>query len=365
MNEADAAHVFGQVAEGLLYLHGQGIIHRDLKAENILLDDGLCAKVCDFGWCAEVEGRTTFCGTLCMLAPEMIQGKPYDRSVDIWSLGVLLFEMLCGSSPFDRGGGLLETCNNIVKLGLSEAQLSKVPSATRSLFRGLLHKEAARRISLNDALMHPWVVEKRSARAAGSTGPVTSIREPALLQETPMLLPSISEDPQVEVPLLSEPPAKAASQGAPASLAESKQPGPAHFFMGTGLDLKSQGPQKSGPPSSDEDMLWASPPTGMIRAMAEGSSESSGSSPDRRLIVPESIDVLPSPPQSQAFEQGSSAASDPASPEARLKSLDLTPPSTAQQFQESPSFFGQPNQQSRSCRGGFLMSVRMLETGNL
>ncbi len=92
--------VFRAILEAVLYLHDNLVIHRDIKPENILLDESLEPKLCDFGWSVGSQTRKTFCGTFEYMAPEIINCCSYNLSIDIWSLGVLLYEMIEHRAPF-------------------------------------------------------------------------------------------------------------------------------------------------------------------------------------------------------------------------------------------------------------------------
>jgi len=102
IEEKRAFKYFIQACSAVYFLHTNNLIHRDLKPENILIDDKDVVKLCDFGWCVDIStgNRVTFCGTYEYMAPEIVKELPYNFEIDIWSLGILLYELTHGYSPF-------------------------------------------------------------------------------------------------------------------------------------------------------------------------------------------------------------------------------------------------------------------------
>ena len=127
INQKVVATIIKDVISAVYYLHNMKpiIIHRDIKPENVLLAENLVAKLTDFGWSnymQEDEKRKTVCGTPIYLSPEIIKEEGHDEKVDIWCIGVLLFELMTGSVPF-QGNDLDTLKENILHLKITTTMI--------------------------------------------------------------------------------------------------------------------------------------------------------------------------------------------------------------------------------------------------
>ncbi|XP_076817218.1 testis-specific serine/threonine-protein kinase 6-like [Clavelina lepadiformis] len=166
--EEQARKWFRQLASALDYLHRHGVAHRDIKIENILIDQDNNIKLCDFGFSKLIEKRrgqndqhsTTFCGSLAYCAPEILLRTPYDPwKTDIWSLGVVLYKMVVGGMPFGEGNDL-GSMKRITKAQTKVLEFPPFPKLSEScqeLIKALLTVESDQRISMVDISRSKWV----------------------------------------------------------------------------------------------------------------------------------------------------------------------------------------------------------------
>ncbi|XP_055647615.1 maternal embryonic leucine zipper kinase isoform X1 [Falco peregrinus] len=165
LSEERSRAFFRQIVSAIAYVHSQGYAHRDVKPENVLVDEEHNLKLTDFGLCAKPKGGLdkplhARCGSPAYAAPEVIQGKPYIGSeVDVWSMGVLLYTLLCGVHPFDDAGD-----NTIVSVyrRVLNGQYN-IPDwlspSSMLLLNQMLQVDPKKRITVKQLLHHPWLME--------------------------------------------------------------------------------------------------------------------------------------------------------------------------------------------------------------
>ena len=159
---SDVAKIIKDLICAIYYLHNMKppIMHRDIKPENVLIDKNGTAKLTDFGWSNYVDSneiRRTYCGTPVYLAPEMIEEIGHDEHLDIWCIGVLIFELLTGTVPF-KGKDFVSLNNNILSLKIVWPK--DISNTAKNLILKILKREPGERISLVDMLKHPFFKEK-------------------------------------------------------------------------------------------------------------------------------------------------------------------------------------------------------------
>uniref|UniRef100_A0A673HYZ0 non-specific serine/threonine protein kinase n=1 Tax=Sinocyclocheilus rhinocerous TaxID=307959 RepID=A0A673HYZ0_9TELE len=157
ISESQARHFFRQIVSAVHYCHRNGIVHRDLKLENILLDDNCNIKIADFGLSNLYQGDKflqTYCGSPLYASPEIVNGRPYrGPEVDSWSLGVLLYTLVHGAMPFDGQ----DHKNLVQQISTGNYRKPTKPSDACGLIRWMLMVNPVRRATLEEITGHWWL----------------------------------------------------------------------------------------------------------------------------------------------------------------------------------------------------------------
>ena len=182
LKETRVCQIIHELSMAIYYLHSFGIVHRDLKPENILVTDlSLQAdiRLLDFGL-SKIIGKEEKCtepyGTLSFVAPEVLQGKPYDKAVDLWSIGIITFLLLCGYLPFDDKHSEREIARKTIQdpVQYDHKIWNKYSHEAKNFVDGLLQKKPEKRLTIKEILEHPWikkmdtVPKKRKGSKTGS-----------------------------------------------------------------------------------------------------------------------------------------------------------------------------------------------------
>uniref|UniRef100_A0A671YA66 Ribosomal protein S6 kinase n=1 Tax=Sparus aurata TaxID=8175 RepID=A0A671YA66_SPAAU len=170
--ERDASDIICTLAKTVEYLHSQGVVHRDLKPSNIRYSDdsGLpeCIRICDFGFAKQLRAENgllmTPCYTATFMAPEVLKKQGYDAACDIWSLGILLYTMIAGFSPFASSSE--DTAEEILaqigcgKFVITGGNWDLVSDTAKDLVIKMLHVDPHQRLTAPQVLRHPWIVDR-------------------------------------------------------------------------------------------------------------------------------------------------------------------------------------------------------------
>jgi len=169
-SEKEAAKTVAQIASALSYLHEKNIVHRDLKPENLLLtdkSDDYAVKIIDFGLAKQsTELMSMPCGTPGYVAPEILKRRKYHKEVDIWSLGVITYILLCGFPPFHDDGNNLKNLYKQIRAGkysFPKKYWSNISKEAILLIKKMLQVKPRNRIFAGKILKDKWITETAPA----------------------------------------------------------------------------------------------------------------------------------------------------------------------------------------------------------
>lgn len=161
--EKDASDLIRQILEAVDYMHSQGVVHRDLKPENLLYycpEEESKIMISDFGLSKMEDSgiMATACGTPGYVAPEVLAQKPYGKAVDVWSMGVIAYILLCGYPPFyDESDANLFAQILKGEFEFDSPYWDEISDSAKDFIRHLICVDVERRYTCRQALAHPWI----------------------------------------------------------------------------------------------------------------------------------------------------------------------------------------------------------------
>nr|XP_046919811.1 ribosomal protein S6 kinase 2 beta-like [Dermatophagoides farinae] len=172
ISEIEASEIMEVIATAVNYLHEHGVVHRDLKPSNILFADKSCRpssiRICDFGFAKQMRAENgllmTPCYTANFVAPEVLRRQGYDEACDIWSLGVLLYTMLAGTTPFANGP--TDAPEDVLmrvgsgKIDIESGNWTNISQLAKDLVANLLHMDPTKRLKAQEILNHDWIKKR-------------------------------------------------------------------------------------------------------------------------------------------------------------------------------------------------------------
>jgi len=174
-SEKDAADLIKQVLSAVAYMHEEGVVHRDLKPENLLYyspDADSKIMISDFGLSKMEESgvMATACGTPGYVAPEVLAQKPYGKAVDVWSIGVISYILLCGYPPFyDENDANLFAQILKGEFEFDSPYWDDISEEAKDFIRSLMCVNVENRLTCHNALEHCWITGKQSERNIHAT----------------------------------------------------------------------------------------------------------------------------------------------------------------------------------------------------
>ncbi|KAH8266748.1 hypothetical protein KR026_000075 [Drosophila bipectinata] len=196
--EREAAQIMHEICAAVDYLHSRDIAHRDLKPENLLYttsQPNAILKLTDFGFAKETFSNDTLqtpCYTPYYVAPEVLGPEKYDKSCDIWSLGVVMYIIMCGFPPFYSNHGLAISpgMKKRIRTGqydFPDPEWTNVSQAAKDLIKGMLNVDPSKRLRIQDVIRNNWIAQFNAV-------PQTPLCTGRMLKETEEAWPEVQEE---------------------------------------------------------------------------------------------------------------------------------------------------------------------------